>query len=695
VSDKPAASEPEATKGADAVPKATKQERALALAKARYVPKRASRWPYLLRLRDDQKFSFEGPDRKALRADLRLEWRGECPDGPPADSALNSVIDDLKRLALDVEADPVSEAEQQTAEYPPGPSDDRGLALVLAHDGCPLPDGYQIPGDYEVRPDGIWYLEGRWGPCRAAWAWLFPVCVYIDPNGNQWLELAWRDERRWVSRLVRRSITKSGRKLITETGDAGMPVTDSEARDAEKWIAAAEAANHDVISRHPVARQLGWQADHKTFVTAQDTPWRVEPKYEAQAAALTAHRPAGTLAGWQKAIEHARPYPVVRMGIYAGLAAPLLNVLGVDSGTIDVAYKSTRGKSITGMAAISPWADPSDTGDAILSWSATIIEIEKRLNLVSGMLVVLDESRLVKDPGNVDTVIYQVPKNRGKARGGGWPSMLPWRCLLFSTGEQPATSFTTHQGASARVLSTGVAPFGPESDEGRTAAEAVKRGLEANYGTAGPLFISRLQGLLAEEGGAGRLRKRHAELIEKLRGTTDMSGRRAPLLAVIALAAELAAKWKITPFPVPEPAAWLAMFAAADPRDNRAEMALEIVREFIAAHQDKLYTTKVIRDHAGNPLVVHPDHAPATGWIGHEAKEGPALLPEHVREELKHRGYDLDAVLPGWLEMGALVTRDKQQPPHLINRRTAGRQSKHIIFKREVLDDGADSACVL
>jgi len=667
-------------------PRTTKRDRIYELAVTRYDCRRQHRggWPYVLH--GEQRYGFGNrADLRSLRADLRLAWREKYhSDGIPDDSALNAAIEDLRLRAAAAEPDP-PDANGHAEAWPPGRDDDetpadRGLSRVTALDDHPLPDGYEIPDGYEVRPDGIWYLEGRWGPCRAAWAWLFPVCVYIDPDGNQWLELTWRDCGRWVTRLVRRSITKSGRKLITETGDAGMPVTDSEARDAETWLAAAEAANIAVITRHPVARQLGWQADRKTFVTGQDTPWRVEPKFEAQTAAMQAHRPAGTLAGWQEAMDHARPYPVVQMGVYAGLAPVLLDVLGVDSGTVDVAGKSSRGKSITGMAAISPWADPSDTGDAILSWSATIIEIEKRLNLVNGLPVVLDETRLVKDPGNVDTVIYQVPKNRGKARGGGWPSMLPWRTILVSTGEQPATSFTTHQGASARVLSTHQAPFGARSEAGRTAAEAVKRGLEANYGTAGPLFVTRLQDLLAKDDGPARLRKRHAAITEKLRGGTDMSGRRAPLLAVVVLAAELAAAWKITPFPVPGPADWLAMFAADDPRDNRPEMALDIIREYLAAHQDKMYG-------AGDG-----EHPPAAGWIGHEASEGPALLPEHVRTELKRCGYDLDAVLPGWLEMGALVTLDKQRPAHLLPRSTGGRKSRHLVFRRDVLDGPEDTA---
>ena len=207
----------------------------------------------------------------------------------------------------------------------------------------------------------------------------------------------------------------------------------------------------------------------------------------------------------------------------------------------------------------------------------------------------------------------------------------------------------------------------------------MKRGIEANYGTAGPAFIAKLQAKLAEQGGAADLRRRHGELTGKLRGKTDMSGRRAPLIAVIALTAELAAGWGITPFEVPGPDRWLGMFSAADdPRDNRPEMALDIVREYLAAHQDKMC--------GSNDGAVPP----ATGWIGHEAKEGLALLPEKLREELKRRDYELDAVLPGWLEMGALVTRDRQRPAHLIPRRLGGRMAKQLIFKRDVISPEED-----
>jgi hypothetical protein len=670
----------------------TKRDELFKLASSSYQPRKATRWPYLLR--DEDRFRFEGPDRRNLKADLRALWRKEHEgNATPSDADLNSVIDDLRHLAEDADPDPETaedKADQAFADHGVGqvPAD-RGLDLVTRLDDCPLPEGYVIPEPYLVAPDGIHLLKGDGtGPARVAWAWLFPVRVYLDPDGDQLVELAWRDGHKWVTRLVRRSLTKSGRKLIAETGDAGLPIIEAEARQAERWLAAAEVANRGVISRQPVARQLGWQADGRTFVTAQDSPWRVEPKYSHQVKPLAAHRPQGTLAAWRDTIRGIESYAVVRAGLYAGLAGPLLVPLGLDSFTIDFSGRSTRGKTITAMVALSCWANPDSDAGGMFAWKgAGLIGIEMRLNLVNGMVVVIDESRLVKDPGLVDTVLYMVPQNCGRPRGGNWPNMIPWRAVVVSTGEQPATSFTTHQGASPRVLSIQRAPFGTDGAASRDAAESVRAGILENFGTAGPAFAARLGARLAEDGGPGKLRARHAEITETLRGGSDVSGRRAPLAAALGLAAELGAEWEIAPFAAPETATWADLFADDEQRDNRAEMALDIVREYIAAHDGKLWGAAP----KGDQRTGGDEWPPPTGWIGHDAKEGPALLPEKLREELRRRGYELDAVIPGWLEMGALVTKESQRPAHLINRRIAGREARHVIFVREVLYAAGDA----
>ena len=167
-------------------------------------------------------------------------------------------------------------------------------------EGCEaIPAGYRIPEGYEVERSGIWFLrEGKEGAERipVSTGPVVVVAVYVDPDGDQLVELVWLDGEKWVTRTVPRSVTKSGRKLVPSLGDAGFPATESDARAVERWLARSEQANRSRIPRHALARWLGWQPDG-TFATGQDAPHRVEPAHPEQRPALAAHHPAGTLDG--------------------------------------------------------------------------------------------------------------------------------------------------------------------------------------------------------------------------------------------------------------------------------------------------------------------------------------------------------------------------------------------------------------
>jgi hypothetical protein len=96
-------------------PRPTKQDRALTLAAERYELRRsAAGVPYALC--GGQRYVFTGRAREDLRADLRYAWRQKYPeDSAPADSVLNPVIADLRRLAMDTSPDPATTAEQAGA----------------------------------------------------------------------------------------------------------------------------------------------------------------------------------------------------------------------------------------------------------------------------------------------------------------------------------------------------------------------------------------------------------------------------------------------------------------------------------------------------------------------------------------------------------------------------------------------------
>ena len=139
--------------GKRAAPRQTKRERMHVLAMGAYEPRRASRWPYLER--GGRHFKFEGPERRTLRADLRVVWRGRYPgEAAPSDTDLNSVIDDLRRLAEDADPDPAT-AEDQAAE------------LIAANGITAGPDRWDAKdaaSSYEVRGGALgWYRPVREG----------------------------------------------------------------------------------------------------------------------------------------------------------------------------------------------------------------------------------------------------------------------------------------------------------------------------------------------------------------------------------------------------------------------------------------------------------------------------------------------------------------------------------------------------
>ena len=133
------------------------------------------------------------------------------------------------------------------------------------------------------------------------------------------------------------------------------------------------------------------------------------------------------------------------------------------------------------------------------------------------------------------------------------------------------------------------------------------------------------------------------------------------------------------PFSAPDGAAWLALFASADPRDDRSEMALDVVREFVAARVSDLWYPGR-RDH------------PPRGFIGRlyrlegHAATTVALLPEMLREQLKRRGYELDAVLPGWREAKVLHEAGSDRAPWLLSRRLGPTMVRMLIFAPGVID---------
>lgn len=549
-----------------------------------------------------------------------------------------------------------------------------------------LSPSVRTPYDYRVTNRGVEVLSTsgeNWQ--RVTFAPLVVTATFEDPEGDQYVELSWVDRSlgrpRRISRIISRETAKRGRKLIETLGSAGLPAVEGDARAVEKWLAEFEAANVGRIPSEQLARWLGWQ-DDGTFVSSPEDGIKVDVPFEEQRGPARAHARKGTLEGWQETVAQLAGFPVPRVAIAAALAAPLLKPLGLNSFTLDISSRSTKGKTTALQVALSVWADPSEHASAMSNWRTTLYAIEKRLNLVRGLVTVFDETMAVTDDTLIDEVLYQLPMNHGKARSGGaFGNMLPWETILLSSGERPALSFTTSQGAAARILGTTIAPFG---DGGGPAAAAAREGVLAHHGHAGPEFIQYILSGLAQPNGREALRQRHRALVDEFRGGGDMTNRRAPMVAALVLAETLACGRGLLPYePLPHDT-WRGLFTAHSPTDNRPDMALDVLREYVAGHAHELFTTT---------RAAMGEKPPFSGWLGvlSTDKTGVvevALLPERVRKILAEAGYSLDAVVGSWVDAEYLKTLKSQRPAHLVPRRFDGARAKCLAFTPEGMPFG-------
>lgn len=549
------------------------------------------------------------------------------------------------------------------------------LTSVFGLHGCKEPRGYRITAK------GIQQATGKDDPpwARITYAPMVVTAAYEDPDGEQSVQLSWTDRGKTVSKVVARDVAKRGRELVKALGSAGAPFIESDARPVERWLAEFEAANPNGIPHEKLARNLGWQPDG-TFVSSPDSGIKLEVRYDEQRVPSQAFGTAGSFEDWRTAVSLLEPYTVPRIVIAASLAAPLLRPLGIPSFTVDVSSRSTKGKTTALQCGCSVWANPSENAAAISNWRGTAFAIEKRFNLVRGLPTFLDETMAVSDEGIIDYVLYQLPMNQGKDRSGGYAGALPWETILLSSGERTALSYTRNQGAAARTLCTTEAPFG---DDGGDDARRVHDAVFANYGHAGPRFAEMIRKGLARDGGLDRLKVRHKELAAKFRGDNAMTGRRAPMVAALALAEAMAAETGILPYEPLSSEMWAETFATSNATDNQPEMAMDVVREYIAAHSFELY-----------PGRGPDDRPPLRGWLGAVQVRGAqtyiAILPERLRGILADSGYALDAVLGGWVGSEYLVSgTDRGKTVYRVNVKIDGRAVRCFVFTPTALTGDA------
>lgn len=543
-------------------------------------------------------------------------------------------------------------------------------------DDAVVPFGYRLDAGGVVREHLSDEGERRTVP-------IAPVPILVtgrlvdDGDGTELLRLAFPRDGAWRSLTAPRGTAMNARLLVA-LADRGLPVTSPSAAALAEYLGAYEAANLAAIPRARVSAHLGWQGERgeRGFLWGRrllggdgadagdgdvdleavaPEDWREDWTAFRGADAgdeqlVGAFRAAGTLEGWLAAVAPIAPYPRVRFGLYAALAAPLLEPLGVPSFGVDWAGVTSQGKTTVLRVAASAWGCPDPTAPASVvgTWNASRVHVERRAALLHGLPTILDDTKQAKTRDFVGQAVYDLMGGQGRGRGSpqGLRRSGAWRTVLLSTGEMPAVAHTQDGGTRARMLTLWGPPFGRADAGTAGVVNRLALGLGAHHGHAGPALVRRL---LADRDNWGALRDAHRLRLDRYlerAGDDPVAGRIAAYLAAVDAAAALAHEVLPLPWAYADPVdpVWEAVTAEAGEAD-RAAAALALVQSW-AKSNEFAFDGRHRTDGEGNPKL------PPGGWLGAwEEGEGwgrIALMPHRLRGFLADEGFDVEAVLRTW-----------------------------------------------
>ncbi|WP_241959466.1 DUF927 domain-containing protein [Mammaliicoccus sciuri] len=180
-----------------------------------------------------------------------------------------------------------------------------------------------------------------------------------------------------------------------------------------------------------------------------------------------------------KPIKHS---PMVMTFVYASLGSILLHDFNVDPFVVDMASKTSTGKTTALRIAASAWG----TGKLINEWNTTPIDLERKASILNSFPSLYDDTRKAK-PYLLSDVVYQFSGGKSKGRGNvqSVDIVKNWKNILLSTGETSIVEYGNEKaGVSARVVTLQDKPFNDDVN-----IRALYEGIESNYGHLGLAFI--------------------------------------------------------------------------------------------------------------------------------------------------------------------------------------------------------------
>jgi uncharacterized protein (DUF927 family) len=307
--------------------------------------------------------------------------------------------------------------------------------------------------------------------------------------------------------MVSRGVASQAR-IIVELSRNGLPVTSNNAPLVVQYLADFDTENREKLPVTSITQRMGFQGEDgelgflwgKRLIGGNQRGGGASVQFRGADAgddqlAASLHS-AGTLEEWLKRIQVIREYPRLQLALIASLAPPVLGILRASNIVLDYASETTQGKTTTLRVGASVWGNPGENSSNgkpsfLGTWNATQVYKERAPALLNHMPFILDDTKNLRNPDEVAKTIYAVVEGQGRGRGTvkGIAPTGRFTTVLISSGEQPATSFTSDGGTRGRVLTVWGSPFGGSNPKlGQTARE-LSRNVKTHYGHAGPLFV--------------------------------------------------------------------------------------------------------------------------------------------------------------------------------------------------------------
>lgn len=361
----------------------------------------------------------------------------------------------------------------------------------------------------------------------------------------------------------------------------------------------------------------------------------------------------------------------IMLALGSAFGAPLLRLMGMESGGVHLYGTTTDGKTTAALVGASVWGQPNKQK---LSWDATTYALSNEAAIRNDGLMILDEVGQAQ-PGTVAQAAYNLFNGKGKLQGkaeGGNRLTKSWTVMVISTGEFPVDTFVTDSGARFNGGQEVRLPSIP-SDAGygmgileclhhhpspEAFANTITTMAATHYGSAGRAFLAHLQ-TLPESTLKARIDTATHAWYAALTHTTSLVKRVARRFALMAEALEIATECGLTGWHRGEATAaiWrcFMLWYLRNGQSKTPEASIiEQAEAFFATHG----LNRFHRLRPGRPL--EPCYGrDAAGYIRQHSSGGVYLVYPGVFEKEIAKGFDRSKVVEVLRKAGMLNVPDK------------------------------------